>query len=139
MTLPGEVLAKKLTIPTVPLHVFKCLDEVEQELLRVGEERCDFLQAQNQLSAVILLLLRAASLFRSMAKLLRSEELDAFDAVRRFFLESWHLAFQFRMENSKGEVGRWLARMPKSWSADIDQLEKYARRRGQNAPNLGHD
>jgi hypothetical protein len=120
-------------------QIFNCLEEVEQELLRVGEERCDFLQAQNQLSVVILLLLRAASLFRSMAKLLRSEEFDAFDAVRRAFLESWHLAFQFRMENKKGEIGRWLARTPDSWRADIGRLEKYAKKRRQNAPNLGHD
>lgn len=120
-------------------EIFDCLEEVERELLRVGGERCDFLQRKNQLSAVILLLLRSASLFRTMTKLLRSEELDAFDAVRRAFLESWHLAFQFRLSDARGQVGRWLAGTPQSWSADIGRLETYARQRGQDAPNLGQD
>jgi hypothetical protein len=107
-------------------QIFKCLDEVEQELLRVGRDRCDFLRWENQLSAVILLLLRSASLFRAMTKLLHSVELDAFDAVKRAFLESWQLAFQFRLDNARGEVGIWLARTADSWSADIGRLEAYA-------------
>jgi hypothetical protein len=45
-------------------------------------------------------------------------DLDAFDAVRRTFFESWHLAFQFRLENTRGEIGRWFALEPDSWSAE---------------------
>lgn len=74
-----------------------------------------------------------------MVGLFQSQELDALEAVRRAFLESWHLAFQFRMENPRGEVGRWLARRPHSWSANIRRLDEYARNRGHDAPNLGAD
>jgi len=117
----------------------RCLDETERELLRVGEQRCGFLRQESQLTAVILLLLRCVSLFRSMVGEFRSERLDAFDAVRRAFLEGWNLAFQFRMTNAAGEAARWLARQPNSWSADIGRLEEYARGRGHGAPNLGRD
>ena len=120
-------------------RIAECLDEAERELLRVGREHCAFLRQPTQLSAVILLLLRSASLFRSMIELSRSEMLDAFDSVRRAFLESWSLAFQFRMEDPKGEVGRWLAQRPDSWNADIRRLDDYARGRGHHAPNLGRD
>jgi len=117
----------------------RCLDEVEQELLRVGQERCDFLLQDSRLTAVILLLLRCVSLLRSIVDLFRLERLDALDSVRRAFLESWHLAFQFRLENVSGEAGRWLARSPKAWAADLRRLDVYARGRGHRAPNLARD
>lgn len=126
-------------VPLDYAQIEQCLNEAEQELLRVGRERCNFLRDEGQLPAVILLLLRCVSLFCSMVGEFRSERLDSFDAVRRAFLESWLLAFQFRMLNSSGDVGRWLARMHRSWSADIGDLEEYARSRGHVAPNLGRD
>ncbi len=43
-----------------------CLVETEQELIRIGRERHDFLQQQSQDAALILLLLRCCSLFRAM-------------------------------------------------------------------------
>jgi hypothetical protein len=110
-----------------------CLVETEQELIRVGRERHDFLQQQSQEAALILLLLRCCSLFRAMLSSLQRQELDAFDAVRRAYLETWHLAFQFRMPTLRGQAGRWLARQPNSWSADIGALEEYARGRGAAA------
>jgi len=116
-----------------------CLVETEQELIRIGRERHDFLQQQSQDAALILLLLRCCSLFRAMLSSLQRQELDAFDAVRRAYLETWHLAFQFRMPTLRGQAGRWLARQPNSWSADIGALEEYARGRGLNAPDLGSD
>jgi hypothetical protein len=87
-------------------QIFGCLDELDRELLRIGAEQCDFLRRRNQHTAVVLLLLRSSSLLRSVVRLYRSVELDAFDAVRRAFFESWQLAFQFRMENVRGEIGR---------------------------------
>ncbi len=117
----------------------RCLDETEQELLRVGRQRHEFLREESQLSAVILLLLRSLSLFRAMLELFQSRRLDAFDAVRRAYLESWFLAFQFRIQAQDGDTGRWLARRAGTWSADIGSLEDYARNRGHNAPDLGND
>lgn len=117
----------------------RCLLETEQELIRVGRERHEFLQQQSQDAALILLLLRCCSLFRAMLSSLQRQELDAFDAVRRSYLETWHLAFQFRIPDLRGQAGRWLARQPNSWSADIAALEQYARDRGLNAPDLGSD
>jgi len=117
--------------------ILRCLEELESELLRVGVEHCDHLRQENQLSAVVLLLLRASSLFRSMVELYRQENLDGFDAVRRAFLETWFLAFQLRLREAAGDVGRWLGRAPQSWTADIARLERYARQRGHAAPNLG--
>jgi hypothetical protein len=88
-------------------QIVTCLDELERELVRVGGEHCQHLQQQSQLTAVILLLLRSSSLLRSAAQLHRSNDLDAFDAVRRAFFEPWHLAFQFRIENQDRKVERW--------------------------------
>jgi len=117
----------------------RCLDETERELLRVGRQRHEFLHEESQMSAVILLLLRSVSLFRAMLDLFQTRRLDAFDAVRRAYLESWFLAFQLRIQAQNGDAGRWLARRAGSWGADIQRLEDYARDRGLNAPDLGND
>jgi len=74
-----------------------------------------------------------------MVSLVRSEELDAFDAIHRALLEAWLLAFELRLLDNRGAVGRWLARVRDAWSADIPGLERNARNRGHNAPNLGRD
>jgi hypothetical protein len=89
--------------------ILRCLNETEQELLRIDAERCEHLRQNNQLTAVLLLLSRCVSLFRSMVEEFRSERLDAFDAVRRAFLETWLLAMQLRMATAAGEAARWLA------------------------------
>jgi hypothetical protein len=117
----------------------QCLDETEGELIRVGRTRHEFLHEESQLSAVILLLLRCVSLFRVMARLFTDRRLDAFDAVRRAYLESWLLAFQFRIQVQEGDAGRWLARRSGSWQADIRRLEVYSRNRGNVTPDLGTD
>jgi hypothetical protein len=118
--------------------LYRCLDEVESELIRMGRERHDFLREDSRLAAAILLLLRSSSMFRAMLELFQSRKLDAFDAVRRAFLESWLLAFQFRMQDLRGQAGQWLARRGAAM-ADIGRLEQYARGRGHNTPNLGTD
>lgn len=40
------------------------------------------------------------------------------------------------MENSRGEIGRWLVLEPNSWSADLQRLEDYAGTRGLQAPGI---
>jgi hypothetical protein len=117
----------------------QCLAEIEGELIRVGRTRHEFLREESQLSAVILLLLRCISLFRVMLRLLPDGDLDAFDAVRRAYLESWFLAFQFRIQVQEGDAGRWLARRSGSWQADIHRLEEYSRNRGNASPDLAND
>jgi len=107
--------------------------------LRIGGQRHEFLREESQLSAVILLLLRCISLFRSMLDLFQTNRLDAFDAVRRAHLESWFLAFHLRLREQNGDAGRWLARRAGSWTADIGRLEDYARARGNNAADLRND
>jgi len=117
----------------------RCLDETESELLRLGRQRHEFLREESQLSALVLLLLRCISLFRAMVELFLTRRLDAFDAVRRAYLESWFLAFHLRLREQHGDAGRWLARRAGSWAADIGRLEDYARGRGLNAPDLRND
>lgn len=117
----------------------ECIQEINRELLRIGRDRCNHLRDETQLSAVILLLLRTTSLFRSMVRLLQAEELDAFDAVRRAFFEAWNLAFQFRLTAFCEDVTRWQAQENQAWSARLGDLERYARERGHRTPNLGRD
>jgi hypothetical protein len=135
-------IARRTIYSRMPIDVQRlilCLFETEQELIRIGRERHEFLQEQSQPAALILLLLRSCSLFRGMLTSFERQELDAFDAVRRAYLESWHLAFQFRMPAVGGQPGRWLEGQGNSWSADIRALERYARGRGLLAPDLGSD
>jgi hypothetical protein len=83
----------------VPIYevVAHCIQEAaESELLRTGTEHCGCLTKKDQLSAVVLLLLRSTSLFDSMIELLAMRRLDGYDAVRRAYLETWLLPFQFR-------------------------------------------
>jgi hypothetical protein len=70
------------------------LREIEGELLRIGSTKCNKLRDESQLSAVIFLLIRGVSLFRSVLLLLSLSSLDACDAVRRAYLETWLLAFE---------------------------------------------
>ena len=117
----------------------RCLDETDQEIIRVGRDRHEHLRENTKLAAVFLLLLRCVSLFRSMMKLAQSQRLDAFDAVRRAYLEGWLLAFQFRIDGERGDAGKWLASRGGSWMAEIFMLEEYAKGRGHDAPDLGND
>ena len=117
----------------------ECLDETEAELLRIGSAKCSNLQHDTQLSAVIFLLLRATSLFRSMLDLLSRDQMDSYDAVRRAYLETWFLAFQFRLEDSGPEATKWHAMRGSSWSPDIRKLETFTKSQGIKAPALGRD
>jgi len=118
---------------------FRCLDEVEAELLNIGSAKCNLLHDETQLSAVIFLLLRATSLFRSMLDLLAREQLDSYDAVRRAYLETWLLAYEFRLEESGRKAAKWHAKRDDSWSPDISKLEAYSKSQGVKALALGRD
>lgn len=64
----------KMEIPVDYGLVRKCLDEIEVQLLAVGKARCNSLHDKTQLSAVVVLLLRATSLLRSSLGLLERGE-----------------------------------------------------------------
>jgi hypothetical protein len=119
--------------------VLKCLDEVEEQLLAVGKAKCSSLQDKTQLSAVVTLLLRAASLLRSLLALLGRGELDCYDIVRRAFYETWLLAFEFRLPDSRTKAAKWHEDAPGSWSPDISKLESYAKSQGIDTPAIGRD
>ena len=113
------------------------LSESEAELLKIGTTKCHDLHDKSQLAAVIFLLLRATSLFRSVLSLLESGSLDAYDAVRRAYQETWLLAFEFRLEESQTKAAQWHMGKSDSWSPDIRRLEDYARSQGISEPMLG--
>ncbi len=66
------------------------------------------------------------------------QPLDACDAVRRAYLETWLLAFEFRLIDSEAKATQWHNGKAKSWSADIPRLKRYAPLQGA-APMLGQD
>lgn len=88
---------------------------------------------------MIFLLIRATSLFRSVLSELAHGSLDAYDAVRRAYLETWLLAFDLRLEASQAKAARWHTGQPQSWSPDIQRLQEYLRLQGITEPMLGHD
>jgi len=67
----------------------------------------------------------------------RHTQTDAYDSVRRAFIETWHLAFELRMSDSSGKAAKWLARGKETWSADIKKLERYSKSREKDAAALG--
>lgn len=118
-------------------YILRCCMEMEKQLLKVGGKECKSLTDNSQLSAVLFLLLRTLSLFRSMIHLLETDQLDALDCVRRSLLETWLLAFDLRMKDSEGKAFRWLSRQGNSWSADIKKIKAYSRSRNEQVLNLG--
>jgi hypothetical protein len=119
--------------------VLGCLDEIDAQLLAVGKEKCNSLRDKTQLSAVVTLLFRAASLLRSLLGLLERGDLDSYDIVKRSFLEAWLLAFELRLLDSQAKAARWHQEEARSWSPDISKLESYARSQGFNTPGVGRD
>ncbi len=126
----------------VPLdneQIALCLDETERELMRIGQQDCGYFHHDTQLKAVVLLLLRCASLIRSMLVLLPTLNFDGFDSVVRSFEESWWLAYEFRLKTSSEKVNRWLAGESNACFANLGMLEKHAMGRGHPGPKLGRD
>jgi hypothetical protein len=77
------------------------------------------------------------SLFRSVLSLLENGSLDACDAVRRAYQETWLLAFEFRLEGSQAKAAQWHIGKSDSWSPDIRRLEAYVRSQGISEPMMG--
>lgn len=122
-------------------QILQCLDEVERELFRVADHaECQRFHKSSQLSAVLLLLLRASSLHRSMLRLLQTKDLeDGFHLVARGFEETWNLAHDFRLRLHGTRAMTWFAGKDKSWSAKIGALVDFAVGRGHREPTLGRD
>jgi len=118
---------------------FGYLKESKAELLKIGAGKCNRMRDESQLSAVVFLLLRATSLFQSVLSILKSGQLDACDAVRRAYLETWLLAFEFRLQESQSKTALWHKGKDKSWSASLQTLVKYAKSQGIQEPMLGRD
>jgi hypothetical protein len=138
-TLKKEVLMSSGSFKVDYVAYNEYLNEVQAELLKIASTKCNHLHDQSQLSAVIFLLLRATSLFRSLLSLLSAGPLDAYDPVRRAYLETWLLAFEFRLEGLQSKTAAWHAGKPKSWSPNIGILQKYAQSEGIAELMLGKD
>ena len=117
------------------------LDEVERELFRVADhEECQRFHKSTQLTATVLLLLRASSLLRSMLLSLQFRDLlDGFHLVARGFEETWNLAHDLRLSEHRDRAARWLAGENDSWSARIAVLVNFAIGRGHRQPTLNRD
>lgn len=99
------------------------LDEADTELLRILATQCKGPSDYSQLSAVLFLLIRASSLLRSALLILEGGRLDAYDAVKRAYWESWALAFEFRLEGSQPKTARWHADKNKNGIPDVKGLK----------------
>ncbi len=99
-----------------------CLDELEHEYLRLGIEHCKGLEDHSQLSAFLLVGIRSICLLRGMLRLADAQFLDSYDSVRRSFIESWQLQFEFKLRDSTAKAQKWLEGQP-VWQADRKKLE----------------
>ena len=112
----------------------ECLAELEDEYLQVGIDQCKGLDDQTQLSAFLQMGIRSISLLRAMLALAEPHYLDAYDSVRRAFMEAWQLQFEFRLRDSGTKVQQWFRCAPKSWNANKTKLEAFiSKRDGGNA------
>lgn len=111
-----------------------CLDELEFEYLVIGIEKCKGLEDRSHLSAFLILGIRSICLLRAMLRLADPQFLDAYDTVRRSFVESWQLQFEFRLRESATKAQKWLEGVADTWNADRGKLETLIRKlQGGNA------
>lgn len=122
-----------------PGRVLACLNELEREFLRVGAEKCRCLEEPSQLSAFLRLGVRAVSLVRGMLPLLGPNTLDSFDAVRRAFLETWQLQFEFRLTGSSEKTARWFEDQGRSWAPDPQKIADFIESLGRKRPKFGRE
>src|ERR1700676_3676656 len=99
-----------------------CLDALEQEYLKVGIDHCNKLEDHSQLSAFLMVGIRSICLLRGMLRLSDPQFLNSYDSVRRSFIESWQLQFEFKLRDSTARAQKWLERQPE-WQADRKKLE----------------
>jgi hypothetical protein len=102
--------------------VSPCLDELEYEYLGIGVEHCRGFEDHSQLSAFLMLGIRSVCLLRGMIQLADPQFLDSYDSVRRSFIESWQLQFEFKLREATAKAQKWLERQPE-WQADRKKLE----------------
>jgi len=100
----------------------ECLDELECEYLKVGVEHCKGLEDHSQLSSFLMLGIRSVCLLRGMLRLADPQFLDSYDSVRRSFIESWQLQFEFKLRDSAAKAQKWLEGQ-QEWQADRRKLE----------------
>jgi len=93
----------------------ECLDELECEYLKVRVEHCKGLEDHSQLSSFLMLGIRSVCLLRGMLRL-------ADPQVRRSFIESWQLQFEFKLRDSATKAQKWLEGQ-QEWQADRRKLE----------------
>jgi hypothetical protein len=117
-----------------------CLDEMDRCLFNAAAHSdCDGFHKDTQLTAVLTLLVRCASLLRSMLNLFELGASDAFQAVLRAFEESWYLAFYFRFQDQNVDAAKWQAEVGGKWSPPISDLVEFAKTRGVSEPTMGKD
>ena len=123
-----------------PKQVRACLDEIDAELFKVADsDDCQRFHKDTQLTAIVLLLMRASSLMRPLLSLFEQLELDAFDAVLRAWEETWYMAHELRLSASADKSAAWLRKDKDTWSAKIGVLVEFAKKRGHPGPNIGRD
>jgi hypothetical protein len=102
--------------------------------MRIGETNCNDLRDQTQLSASILLLLRAVSLAQSSLLVLQEKRLDAFAVLQRSYWEAWVLAFEFRLKTSSKKVSRWHKQRNNHGIPEQHDVERFLERTGVENP-----
>jgi hypothetical protein len=100
-----------------------CLDELESEYLKIGIEQCKGLEDHSQLSAFLILGIRSICLLRGMLRLADPQFLDAYDTVRRSFIECWQLQFEVNLRESATKAQKWLEGVNDAWKVDRAKLE----------------
>lgn len=121
-------------------HIRQCRNEVERELFMVANhDDCKRFHEESQLTAVVLLLIRSASLLQSLLLLFQSRNLDGFHPVLRAFEENWNMAHELRLKVQQNKATKWLAEANDTYLASIPVLNEFIRGRGQHEPPLGRD
>src|SRR2546428_10039767 len=115
----------------------RCLSELEREFLTIGETHCSFLESKTQVTAFILLDVRAISLLRGLLILLNPFSLDAYDVLRRAFLETWYLQFALRFLSNQSQAQKWLHEDASSWQPKYSELNDFFLKRLGGDPKFG--
>jgi hypothetical protein len=117
-----------------------CLTEIDRALFKAADHHdCKRFHVDSQLTAVVMLLIRCASLLRALLILFQLGGTDAFQVVLRAFEESWYLAHDLRLAEHSDRASRWLAEQNNSWSALLEKLKAFAIGRGLSDPTMGRD
>jgi hypothetical protein len=123
-----------------PQQIRKSQHEVERELFRVADHAdCKRFHEETQLTAVVFLLIRCASLLDSFVLVFQSRNLDGFHPVLRAFEETWNLAHELRLKEQHIKASKWLAEANDTYLASISILNEFVKNRGQHQPPLGRD